>query len=286
MDIQQAVTELESQDLKFPRQALEWAIANRDVTIPKLIAMLERTVQDPQFSAENQKYMGHIYAMYLLAQFREKTAYPLIVELTSLAGEMTDRMIGDTLTEGLPRILAGVSCGDDYLIRRLVENEDANEFVRDAALRALVTLVTAGEKSRDEVISYFQSLFRTKLPRKDSLIWSSLVSCSLDLYPGEVYRDIMQCYEEDLVDPEFVDEEDVEETMAKGKEAALQDLLRNPHFILITDAIEAMEWWALFKPPKPLGGDKKTKRRKKLGRNDPCPCGSGKKYKKCCGNIQ
>ena len=22
---------------------------------------------------------------------------------------------------------------------------------------------------------------------------------------------------------------------------------------------------------------------KKAGRNDPCPCGSGKKYKKCCG---
>jgi uncharacterized protein len=22
---------------------------------------------------------------------------------------------------------------------------------------------------------------------------------------------------------------------------------------------------------------------KKVGRNEPCPCGSGKKYKKCCG---
>lgn len=22
---------------------------------------------------------------------------------------------------------------------------------------------------------------------------------------------------------------------------------------------------------------------KKVGRNDPCPCGSGKKYKNCCG---
>ncbi|MFM8829184.1 MAG: SEC-C metal-binding domain-containing protein, partial [Actinomycetota bacterium] len=21
----------------------------------------------------------------------------------------------------------------------------------------------------------------------------------------------------------------------------------------------------------------------RIGRNDPCPCGSGKKYKKCCG---
>ncbi|MFR7895260.1 MAG: SEC-C metal-binding domain-containing protein [Dysosmobacter sp.] len=22
---------------------------------------------------------------------------------------------------------------------------------------------------------------------------------------------------------------------------------------------------------------------KKIGRNEPCPCGSGKKYKNCCG---
>ncbi|MFB3142119.1 MAG: SEC-C metal-binding domain-containing protein, partial [Acidobacteriota bacterium] len=22
---------------------------------------------------------------------------------------------------------------------------------------------------------------------------------------------------------------------------------------------------------------------RKVGRNEPCPCGSGKKYKKCCG---
>jgi preprotein translocase subunit SecA len=29
------------------------------------------------------------------------------------------------------------------------------------------------------------------------------------------------------------------------------------------------------------GGQPKST--KKVGRNDPCPCGSGKKYKKCCG---
>ena len=28
---------------------------------------------------------------------------------------------------------------------------------------------------------------------------------------------------------------------------------------------------------------KVLKRAEKVGRNDPCPCGSGKKYKKCCG---
>ncbi len=24
--------------------------------------------------------------------------------------------------------------------------------------------------------------------------------------------------------------------------------------------------------------------KEEIGRNDPCPCGSGKKYKKCCGS--
>lgn len=28
-----------------------------------------------------------------------------------------------------------------------------------------------------------------------------------------------------------------------------------------------------------------TRHSKKVGRNDPCPCGSGKKYKKCCGKL-
>ena len=28
---------------------------------------------------------------------------------------------------------------------------------------------------------------------------------------------------------------------------------------------------------------KKPKKSQKIGRNDPCPCGSGKKYKNCCG---
>lgn len=32
----------------------------------------------------------------------------------------------------------------------------------------------------------------------------------------------------------------------------------------------------LLNPPQAI-------RSEKIGRNDPCPCGSGRKYKKCCG---
>ncbi len=45
------------------------------------------------------------------------------------------------------------------------------------------------------------------------------------------------------------------------------------------------------KPTTATGGDGSDKKRpvragKKIGRNDPCPCGSGKKYKKCCGRFE
>ena len=36
--------------------------------------------------------------------------------------------------------------------------------------------------------------------------------------------------------------------------------------------LEILESW-----PKPVAAEKK------VGRNEPCPCGSGSKYKRCCG---
>lgn len=44
-------------------------------------------------------------------------------------------------------------------------------------------------------------------------------------------------------------------------------------FDLLRQAVEITG--GIIPPPQPP--------KKKIGRNDPCPCGSGKKYKKCCG---
>ena len=38
-----------------------------------------------------------------------------------------------------------------------------------------------------------------------------------------------------------------------------------------------------FTDSKIIGPDPIRREEPKIGRNDPCPCGSGKKYKKCCG---
>ncbi len=55
----------------------------------------------------------------------------------------------------------------------------------------------------------------------------------------------------------------------------------------VADDKEVKKW--MKKHPEVLRGGETVKvdtvRREepKVGRNDPCPCGSGKKYKKCCG---
>ncbi len=46
----------------------------------------------------------------------------------------------------------------------------------------------------------------------------------------------------------------------------------------------SLEGKGFFKIPEPIEPIVKPSiKKKKIGRNEPCPCGSGKKYKKCCG---
>ena len=58
--------------------------------------------------------------------------------------------------------------------------------------------------------------------------------------------------------------------------------------LAVTPRVQSTERVQVAKPTSEgFGGDKAIVRKPvtvtKIGRNDPCPCGSGKKYKKCCG---
>jgi hypothetical protein len=75
---------------------------------------------------------------------------------------------GHAVTEDLGSILASLSDGDMSGMTSPAENERANEYVRSAALKGLVTLVACGKRSRAEVMAYFRGLFRTlnRIPSK------------------------------------------------------------------------------------------------------------------------
>lgn len=232
-------------DGKFPRTALKNAIARREEITPDLLEILEDAAQNIEDLPRG--YMAHLYAMFLLAQFREERAYPLIVDFFSTPGEVVMDVTGDVVTEYLGRILASVSGGDPGLMKTLVENEEANEYVRSAAFRGLTSLVIQGELPREEMMVYLQHLFRGGIIREHSVLWNTLVSDSVRLYPEEVYEDIKQAYKDGLVETFFVGFEDVERALARGKEQTLEELQDfSHHYDLVEDVISEMEWWAGF----------------------------------------
>jgi len=301
METAEILRQIERVSGRFARAAVEAAMARKEEITPELLRILERTIKRPREIDAEDDYMGHLYAMFLLAQFREPRTYPLLIEFCSLDGELLYSLCGDFITEALGRVLASVSGGELGGIQSIVENEHADEWVRGAALDGLLTLVAEGQTSREAMVHYFVHLFRTKLERRHSQVWNSLVASSCDIYPAELLDDIKQAYRGGLVDPGNISMEDVKHDLALGKGRVLARLADDPHHRMVRNTIEEMEWWACFRSDRKdetkltheafvsnrmepvstagvLGGSTIPK----IGRNETCPCGSGKKYKKCC----
>ena len=297
---------------KFPEQAVREAMAQPEAITPHLLSALEAVANDPESFANDTNNMLHVFAIHLLAQFREKRAYPLLVKILMAPDDVPDDLFGDTLTEGLNRLLASVYSGDPEPLKRLVEGEDINEWVRGAAIDSFLVLASAGLMSREEVVSYYQSLFRGKLKGQNENVWAVLAGAVADLPAPELVEDLRKAYEEGLVEEGMIGFEE-------AKEEALTPTEKKPEWKrkavqLIGDTVSEMEWWAAFHEedtprfPEPEYSDSLPGRggfetpaftppaaptyspavplvraEPKIGRNDPCPCGSGKKYKKCCG---
>jgi hypothetical protein len=226
-----------------------------------------------------------IYAFYLLAQFREQRAYPLIVDFFSQPGDLVLDMTGDFVTEDLGRVLASVSGGEIGPMQEMVEDPAINTYVRAAAMDGMLILVAEGVIPRSTVVDYFRQLFHGGFERTPSFIWDALVTRSTYLYPEELMPEIRQAFEDDLIEEGYIDLRSIRRARAKGKEAALRDLRSDRHYQFVNDTVRIIDTWASFQapPPPPEPAPQPAAPSKKVGRNDPCPCGSGIKYKYCHG---
>ena len=140
MTIPEILKGLEPYTGRFPMQAMRAAIEQREAITPELLRLVEGIAANPAEAAKREDYMLPVFALYLLAQFREKRAYPHIVKMFSAPGETSYELVGDTVTEGMKNIFASVYDGNPAPLHGLIENDEADEYVRDAAINAIVLL--------------------------------------------------------------------------------------------------------------------------------------------------
>ncbi len=287
LTIEQIIAKLNTDnDSVFPREALQDAVLQQSAITPSLLSIIDEIANNPQLDEDTPAFM---YALYLLAQFREKRAYPIIVRYFGQLGLEDDALdpTGDLVTEDLNSILASVCNGDLGLIKQLIEDQDVNEYVRSAALGSLVVLYNNEQISRRDLVSYIQRLLDHCLEQKEDPFFVASVVCNCcDIHPGELYDQLVACFDQDLVDDDVISKKYLDRYLEIDKDKALAKLKENRQCRLIDNVITEMESWACFHPKANVKQDPASgfeyANPSKVGRNDPCPCGSGKKYKKCC----
>jgi hypothetical protein len=295
---------LADDDPDLLEEALTSADALRATLVVPLLEVLERGVRQPQ-SISDEDASLFSYALYLMAKWRETRAYPHVVRWLTLPEDDTDELTGDIVTQDGGRILASVCDGDLDPIVALIVNREANQWGRSAGVTALALLAAWAEVPRDVVVDRLAWLLREGLERHAGAAWDSLAANCADVEAIELFPDLRQAYADGLVDPRFMHESELDEVEQTTRGETIRDI--RERYPPVDDVIEATRWWdrrsgdygedgdELNPYDGPYGGGLEDgldesvetpepyRAPSKVGRNEPCPCGSGKKYKKCCG---
>ena len=233
-------------DGNYKREQVDSAIELKKEITPHLIEILENVLADPDPYIQNENLYDHIYAWMLLGHFRESKAHSVIIDLFSLPDEIPHELFGDLATSDLPIILLRTCGGSIDRIKSMALNKDVDVYCRISALNAMAYAVVEGIASREEVISFFGTLFTGNEADADSDFWSLLSGFVYDLYPEELMDTIKKAYDNDLIFSGIIEYEDFKKALADGKEKCLERLKADLERNSLDEIHDSMSWWACF----------------------------------------
>jgi hypothetical protein len=280
----------------LPRDAMRRALEDWENAAPPLLALLE-AYADGRDRSEDARGAA-FFVLHLAGQARERRAFPAICRLARDAGALEDAL-GDGISSTLPGILIGTFDGDLDRLKALIEDEDADEIVRADAFDALTWLTAAGQVPREVTAAYLRDLHAGMRPRETSFAWYGWQKSIALLGLEELKPLVATAFESGFIDPTVTDYDYFLEDLRSARTSEdLIGLLADQHIAPLDDAVAELSKWHAFSEehrreearrdapgntpelwgaPQPVANPLRA-----VGRNDPCPCGSGKKFKKCC----
>jgi hypothetical protein len=300
-----AAIDVDYNEVNVPVAALRAAQRRRTEIIPHLIELIRRETRLVRSGAEPTPSSGIFAALLLLTEFKAREALPVIVESLSLPGERAFDLYGDFVTEVFSGVFAELAADAPDVVDRLIADRSLNECVRWEAAQTYLHYIRDGRMTRDAAVERLRRHLARALADADDEIVYGLVCELATLVPHEAMTEIRAAFETGLVDDFGVSLAGIEESVA-DPDAELRQSLECCDPTGVADAVaELQSWFQVFgsgsvqeedgsdsadeeydgyaAPPEPPITIHRTEAR--VGRNDPCPCGSGKKHKKCCGRA-
>ena len=214
---------------------------------------------------EDTSFYAVIHAWEALSELEIPEAKSLFVELLRYFFEEEDE--GDWMASMFRKLIVPFRADmfDESVSYILDENE--HEWFRAEFINLLQSMLHNNEIERNTLSKVFEKLFKTC---NNPIVNATAIAVCKDEKLTEHYPQIKKLYEKKWVYKALDgDLEDVELAFEMRSE---RSTVRN---LGLHDSLEES-----FETENLLPEQRKTE--EKIGRNDPCPCGSGKKYKKCC----
>ncbi len=296
MTIDDVIRDFADADGTLPRAAMQWALDNWEVAGPRFIELVDRYPREIDRSTAMEDAL--FFAIHLLGEKRETRAFGALCRLLH-EGEASEVILGDAITESLRDILISTYDGNAEPLKQVIESTTAEEFARASALEAMGYITRIGLIADDEMRAYLMHLRSDMRPRGESFIWTAWALTAANLGYGDYAGEV-----ETLLGRGFISSMDIgiDDFHAQLRRATEDPKglagFEHDHVRPFTDTIGTLSSWYGFSEQRkrdevrralreemeawpPTGGPHLNPLRR-VGRNDPCPCGSGRKYKKCC----
>ncbi len=233
-------------DGDYKREQVNAAIELKEEITPFLIEILGKVLANPDIYLENDDRYDHIYSFMLLGHFRESKAHDVIVDLFSLPDEIPHELFGDLTTSDLPIVLLRTSGGSIKRIMSMAMNKGVDDYCRISAMNAMAYAVVEDIASREEVITFFGTLFTGNETDEDSDFWGLLANFVCDLYPEELMDTIKKAYDDGLISPGMIRYEHFNKALEDGKDKCIERLKTDLERQSLDDIHDSMSWWACF----------------------------------------
>ena len=285
---------------RLPRDAMIAAGEHREEMIPVFLDLIHRLQRATPDSVADDDLSAFLFAFFLLGEWRDPRAYRPLIALLRHDPEFLELLLGDALTEGTSRVIAGVCDGDLQPIFEMIADPAADEFVRCQMIDALVLIARDRPETQPEVADYLEQFFAADLDKPETL-WGSWAFAVANLGLEHLEPQVQQAFAQEWISPDEADFDFFQQQLREavtGGESSWYQSSRNGR--LIESAIDDLSGWYCFSEQfmqdqaSGIGaeahedswydffGETFERDVPKVGRNDPCPCGSGKKFKKCC----
>jgi len=266
-------------------------------TLPVLIAALED--RSAALEAGDDDADGRLFVLFhLLGSLRATEAYRSLCRLLRLPN--VGDALGDAVTETTHRVMAAVFDGDPAPLTSVIEDADADESVRSRMFDALAMVTRSGALPRQEAERYLRDSFMHLRPQACNFVWHGWQNAIAMLGLAELSSLVKKAFARRFIDPSWMKYQHFQKDLrAWSIHPDGPNDRPAKEFAPFGDFVEEMGVWPVFSPepaalasesfdsdgldlPEWNEGIPAHNPFRHVSRNDPCPCGSGKKFKRCC----